>query len=149
MIDRQSLLELMNVPDAVYLATVDGSVPRIRALNNLRRQDLYPGAGAFCRARGFRAYFATSVSSGKVREIRANPAVSVYYCDPKNYRGVTLAGKMEVLSDPDLKRALWQDEWLIYWPAAACDPDYAVLCLQPAEATGWWGSAAFHFEIDS
>jgi len=147
MVDKESILKVMNEADAVYLATVSGASPRIRAMVNLRRRDLYPGAADFCQKKEFTSYFATSIASGKVREIRANSAVSVYYCDPKEVRGVMLSGHMEILTGSDLKKALWQDQWLIYWPAGADDPDYAVLRLEPTRATGWWGAAPFYFEV--
>jgi general stress protein 26 len=146
MTDNDALLDLMNRADAVYLATVEDTRPRIRAMVNLRRDDLYPAASAVCRGAGFTIHFTTSVSSGKVREIRSNPAVSVYYCEPARTRGIMLSGQMEVLSDPALKRSLWDDAWRIYWPAGAEDPDYVVLRMQPESVTGWWGTAPFHFE---
>lgn len=147
MIDKESALGVMDQADAVYLATVSGASPRIRAMLNLRRQDLYPGAGEFCRKQGFTSYFATSIASGKVGEIRGNPAVAVYYCDPGKTRGIELSGHMEILTDPELKKALWQDRWLIYWPAGAGDPDYVVLRLEPTRATGWWGTTPFCLEV--
>jgi general stress protein 26 len=148
MIDRQSLLEVMDRAEAVYLATVNGGGPRIRAMVNLRRADLYPGPSAVCRAEGFASFFATSLASGKVSEIRANPAVSVYYCDPGRFLGITFSGRMEILTSPELKKALWDDGWLQYWPTGAGDPDYVVLRLRPATAAGWWKGAPFCLELD-
>ncbi len=137
----------MDEADAVYLATVNGAKPRIRALVNLRRCDLYPAPSVFCRSQGFTVYFSTSISSGKAREIATNPSVAAYYCDPRKVHGVMLSGQMEILTDPELKRTLWSDDWLIYWPDGAADPDYAVFRLKPNEATGWWGTVPFHFEV--
>lgn len=148
-IDPRSLercLKLMDESAAVCLATTSGAVPRIRALWNLRRHDRFPSAAKFCRQQGLTAYFATSVSSGKVCEIRKNPAVSLYYCDADNVRGVMLAGQAEVLTDPGIKRVLWHDSWSIYWPGGASDPDYCVLRVTPREAAGWWGTTPFYFE---
>jgi general stress protein 26 len=146
MIDKQSLLDLMNNADAVYLATVDGSIPRIRAMVNLRRQDLYPGAAPRCRGEGFTVYMATSASSGKIRELRANPNVSTYYCDPRQFHAITLTGKVEILLDPDLKKELWCDDWRIYWPNGPVESDYIVLRLEPVEATACWGTDTFHLD---
>ena len=141
-------LKLMDESAAVCLATVNGAAPRLRALWNLRRQDRFPSAAAFCRAQGLAAFFATSVNSGKIREIRANPAVSLYYCDTENVCGVMLSGQAEILTDPGLKRALWHDSWSIYWTGAD-DPDYCVLRITPHEAAGWWGTSPFYFEAKS
>ena len=106
-IDQPSLERcqmLMDQSAAVCFATLDRTSPRLRALWNLRRHDRFPSAAAFCRRQGLTAYFATSVTSGKVRDIQANPAVSLYYCDADNVRGVTLAGRAEVVTEPALKR---------------------------------------------
>jgi general stress protein 26 len=147
-IDPQSherCLALMDESAAVCLGTVDGAVPRLRALWNLRRQSRFPSAAEFCRKQGLTAYFATSASSSKVREIQRNPAVSLYYCDAENVRGVMLTGRAEILADAELKRALWHDSWRVYWSGAA-DPDYCVLRVTPTEAAGWWGTSPFHFQ---
>lgn len=147
MIGRAALLPLMDNAETVYLATVAGSAPRIRALENLRRADRYPGASDFCRAAGFTLYFATSRSSDKVREIRANPAVAVYYCIPPAYHGVMLTGTMEIVDDVNVRKALWQKEWDSFWPGGTDNPEYLVLRLAPTEASGWWYSETFHFAI--
>jgi general stress protein 26 len=138
--------KLMDESQAVCLATVEGAAPKLRALWNLRRQDRFPSAAEFCRKQGLVAYFATSVSSAKVRDIRANPAVSLYYCDADNVRGVMLTGRGEILTDAGLKRALWHDSWSIYWAGGAADPDYCVLRVTPQEAVGWWGTSPFRIE---
>ncbi len=143
---REEALALMDRSAAVYLATLDGARPRIRAMVNLRRADRYPGPAAFCRGQEFTVYFGTSAASGKVREIRANPAVSVYYCEPEEFHGLTLSGEMEILDDAGLKETLWDDGWRVYWPAGAQDPDYVVLRLKAARAEGWRGAAPFHFD---
>jgi general stress protein 26 len=143
MMDKQALFELMDNADAVYLATADGAVPRIRALVNLRRSDLYPGAAPRCRSEGFTVYLTTSAASEKVRELRANSNASAYYCDAHQYHGVTLTGTVEILSDPELKKQLWCEDWRIYWPEGADAADYVVLRLKPAKAEGWWENNPF------
>lgn len=139
---------LMDESDAVLLATVNGTRPRLRALCNLRRPDRFPSAAAFCRAQGLTAFLATSLASGKIGDIRANPAVAAYYCDAANARGVMLSGRAEILTDPALKGALWHDSWAMYWPARAADPDYCVLRVAAAEVAGWWGAEPFSFRVE-
>lgn len=146
-IDREEILKIMNEADAVYLATVNGTSPRLRPLVNLRRADLYPRVGDFCRREAFVCYFSTSIASGKVKEIQANPSVAVYYCDPKQTRGIEFSGRMEILTDPELKKALWEDDWRVYWRGPD-DPDYVVLRLSPSSASGWWGTKPFRFDLN-
>lgn len=141
-------LELMNTAEAVYLATVDADGrPRIRAMCNLRREDRYPGTGRFCQsAPGFTVHLGTSLSCGKIADIRANANVAVYYCDPKMFRGLMLGGRMEVLTDPDLRRACWQEQWRVYYPAGPEDPEWVILRLAPETACGFRGTAMFAFD---
>jgi general stress protein 26 len=146
MVETEAIRKLIDEADAVYLATVEGTRPHIRALLNLRRRDLYPRAGEFCRRERGALYFATSAASAKVRELRANHAAAAYYCGPGSVRGVSVAGEMEVLAEPELKRTLWEDAWSIYWTGPD-DPDYVVLRMKPSNAAGWWGTAPF--EADS
>ncbi len=147
MFDREQVLELMTQAQAVYLATIDGPLPRIRALSNLRRSDLYPASAAFCRAEGFTCYLATSAASSKAAQLRSHPEASLYYSDPDSVRGIMLSGRMEILTDQQLKNTLWDDAWRIYWSGPA-DPDYIVLRLKPVEASGWWGARPFRLNVE-
>jgi general stress protein 26 len=149
MIDKDQILMLMDESEAVYLATIGDKGPRIRALVNLRRADRYPEPSKICRAAGFTVYLATSRASDKIREISANPAVALYYCDPKTYHGVMLSGRAEVLDDAELKKALWSWDWRVYWPTGASDPDYVVVRIKADEVSGWWSGKEFNLEQGS
>lgn len=146
-IDKNDILEVMDQAEAVYLATVSGSAPRIRAMVNHRRKDLYPGPSEFARAGGFTVYFCTSAASGKVRELCANPAAAAYFALPGRFRGVMLTGDAEVLEDMESKEALWDEGWRVYWPDGPSDPDCVVVRLTPREANGWWGSEPFYLDL--
>lgn len=148
MVTKQDVLALMDETEAVYLATVGDKGPRIRALENLRRADLYPAASRHCRAAGFTVYLATSAASDKVREIRANVAVALYYCVPANHKGAMLSGRADVLDDPELKRSLWSEGWSAFWKGAG-DPDYVVVRVAAEEVSGWWSGAPFRLEPDA
>jgi general stress protein 26 len=146
MADKAQILALMDAADAVYLATVGDKGPRIRALVNLRRGDLYPGPSKIARSGDFTVYLTTSLASEKVKNIQRHPEVSLYYCDPKTFHGVTLNGKAEILDDPELKKALWSWDWRVYWPRGASDPDFIVLRIKPDEISGWWSGRPFTLE---
>jgi general stress protein 26 len=143
--DKQQILELMDRADAVMLATAAEKGPRIRALVNLRA-DRYPGPSKTARQEDFTVYLSTSRASDKVREVAANPAVALYYYDAGRFHGVMLAGKAEVVDDPELKKALWCDGWRIYWPDGAGNPDYVIIRIKAEEIRGWWGSEPFRLE---
>lgn len=47
------------------------------------------------------------------------------------------------MTDPDLKKILWDESWRVYFPMEDADPDYVVLRIKPTEAEGWWGLNKF------
>ncbi|MFA5264122.1 MAG: pyridoxamine 5'-phosphate oxidase family protein [Opitutaceae bacterium] len=147
MIDKTILLTLLNEADAVYLATIGKCGPRIRAMENLRRNAASPDARNFWIKEGFTVYFSTSAASGKVSEIRETPLATAYFADPRRTFGVELSGTIEVLNDPDLKKRLWNDVWRIYWRLGPDDPDYLLLRLQPRLAAGWKGTKPFKIDL--
>jgi general stress protein 26 len=146
MIDKKQVLALMDEAEIVTLATIGEKGPRIRALVNLRRADKFPGPSKLARRDDFTVFLSTSLASDKVREVRANPAVALYYCDAQNFHGVTLEGKAEILDDPELKKALWSPDWSFYWPGGASDPDYVILRITADDVSGWWSSKPFRLE---
>jgi general stress protein 26 len=83
------------------LATVDATgQPEMRTMNPFPVND------------EFITWFATSRTSRKVREIKNNPKVCVYYADhtsPKGY--VSITGNAEVIDDKDLLIKMKRDYW--------------------------------------
>lgn len=134
---RRGALELMEISEAAYLATIDTTGgPRIRATFNLRRTVQFPGLTPLFKKhdKDFLVYFTTNTSSWKVAQAQGNPAVAVYYCIPEDFRGLELTGRIEVVEDMDIKRSVWQKGWELYYPGGVEDPDNAVLALRPASA---------------
>ncbi len=146
-IDRNDILQVTDQSAAVYLATVNGSAPRIRAMANHRRKDIYPGPSEFARAAGSLSISSPRPRRDKSAKLRANPVASAYFALPRESKGVMLAGNTEVLADMRSKEALWDEGWRIYWPSGPSDRDCAVVRLTPKEATGWWGSEPFYLDL--
>lgn len=141
--------DLMKAAKAAYLTTIDADgYPETRAMLNLRNPDKYPGlAGFYGRmGAGFTTYFTTNTSSNKVNRLRGNPKACVYYSKPDEWRGLMMAGSLDVVEDADIKKALWQSGWTMYYPGGAEDPDYAVLCMRPAFIQGYHQFQ--HYRID-
>jgi general stress protein 26 len=92
-------------------------------------------------------YLGTNTSSTKIDQIKANPAGCVFYCNYKEFHSLMLAGRIEIVNDPEIKKALWQDGWEIYYPSGPDDPDYTVLRLLPIKAKGWYKDQAFEFSL--
>ncbi len=83
------------------LVTVDSSgQPQIRTMNP------FPPSNELI------TWFATSRTSRKVREIRNNPKVCVYYADHLTAKGyVNITGKATVIDDKDLLLKMRREYW--------------------------------------
>ena len=142
---------LMETSEAAYLTTIGGDgFPQTRAMLNLRNRQQFPTLVELFAAHqdDLLVHFTTNTSSAKMEQIRANPRVSVYFCNPASFHGLMLAGVIQVVADSRLKRDLWQEGWERYYPSGPEDPDHTVLRLAPAVAKGWHGEGRFEFRID-
>jgi len=142
--------EIMHSAEVVYLTTIDTyGFPYTRAVFNLRNAEKFPSlAGLFEKHRDdLLIYLSTNTSSAKVGQLQANSKLSVYYCIPDNFYGLMLAGEVESVTDPEIKKTLWQNGWEMYFPAGTGDPDYTVLSLTPLLIRGWYGSEAFEIDM--
>jgi general stress protein 26 len=145
---KRACLALMAARSEAYLTTVgpDG-FPHTRAMLNLRSRAVYPDlipvfAG---HDEDFMLYFTTNTSSGKMRQIEANPAAAAYYCEPSEFHGLQLQGRIEVIANAGVKERLWQSGWVRYYSLGVTDPDYAILRLLPQQISGWFRGAPFAF----
>jgi len=80
-------------------------------------------------------YFSTNTSSMRVAQYRNNPNASIYFYQKKlfNYIGVMLTGKMEVITDQEIKNMIWEKGDTIYYKKGVTDPDYCVLKFTASE----------------
>jgi general stress protein 26 len=143
-------LDLMDKADAAYLTTIDANgFPETRAMLNLRNWNKYPGLkGFFGRNNAdFTNYFTTNSSSPKIRRIEANPKACCYYSRPDEWRGLMIAGNLEVVTDEAITEAIWQDNWTMYYPGGPEDPDYVVLRLVPAFLQGYHQFEQYHVDL--
>ena len=151
---KKACLNLMETANVVYLSTIgsDG-FPYTRIMSNLRNKKENPGLVEIFEQHkeDFLIYMATSSSSAKMKQVRANPKVSVYlsvYSDiPSEFQCLTLIGEIEEVADKQLKKQLWQDGWEMFWPGGAGDPEFTVLMLTPAFAKGGYKETPFEFKL--
>ena len=143
-------LELMGAVELSYLSTVgsDG-FPQTRAMANLRNEAEYPHLVKLFKGyeEDFLVYFATGAGSDKMKHIKANPKGSVYFCDAKEMRTVLLAGSIEVVTDLELRKAIWQDRWTEHFPGGVDDPEYVAISLKPEFGKGWCKTEEFKFRV--
>ena len=74
-------------------------------------------------------YFCTNTSSKFTAEINKNPKASVYFYSRRIiWKGCLLKGKMEIVSDINIKKKYWQNKFKNAYPEKSyTDPDFCVL----------------------
>lgn len=132
-----------------YLTTINvKGYPQTRAMFNLRNKKWFPKLIPFFgELDDFTIIFSTNTSSTKINEVKANTAVSVYYCDPEEWKGVMFGGDAEIVDDAAIKKDLWHDGWEKYYSKGYNDPDHAVLKIKPTIAKGWAGNMTFNVNL--
>ena len=104
-VNRDTLLvaakEIMSETHYCALVTMDSTgQPQIRTMNPFPLKD------------EFVIWFATSRDSRKVKELKNNPKVCVYYADHVNAKGyVNITGVAEVIDDKELLTRMKRDYW--------------------------------------
>jgi len=63
----------------------------------------------------------------RVGQYQNNKKASLYFYNPKLFKGLMLKGAMNVLEDKLTKERIWQPGDEIYYPKGITDPDYCVL----------------------
>jgi len=74
-------------------------------------------------------WLGTSTNSRKVKQIKKNPNVMVFYSDPEGGSYVSVAGQARLVDDPEKKAHYWKEGWTRFYP----DPekDYILIEVTP------------------
>ena len=146
---RTRSLRLIEETKSACLTTVgsDG-YPQSRAFSNLRYKTDFPVLADFFLTQDeeFIQYIVTDTSSHKMKDIHSNTKVSIYFCDADAWHGLMLGGDIEIIDDPAIKQALWQEDWGRFYSGGPEDQEYTVLCLRPTTARGWHWKDTFEFD---
>ena len=84
---------------------------------------------AFPLEENFVVYLGTNPNSRKVKQIRQNPNVIVYYYDTKGMSYVSLIGKARLVDDPEKKAHYWIEGWNRWYPDR--EKDYILIEVTP------------------
>jgi general stress protein 26 len=146
---RQTCRSLMAAMSVCYLTTLDADgFPHTTGMNNLRCVREYPDLVDFHAEHGdFTLFVSTAMQSDKIARIRANPRVSVYFCDPGQIVGFMLGGEIEIVEDRRIKDRLWQKGWTLYYPNGPEGPEYGILKLVPKTVKGWCQTGSFELTL--
>ncbi|MHA2141326.1 MAG: pyridoxamine 5'-phosphate oxidase family protein [Candidatus Thorarchaeota archaeon] len=146
---RKVCVKLLNEAWPAYVTTIDSDgYPQTRAMFNLRNAEKFPKLESFFSKKDdFFVIFTTNTSSTKMENIRTNPKASVYYCRPDESRGAMFGGILKIVTDDDVKQAIWHDGWERYYPSGYDDPDHTVLQFHSKIARGWDQSRTFQIKL--
>lgn len=103
-----------------FIGSVDkNSFPNVKAM--LKPRKITPDLKEF--------YFSTNTSSMRSAQYKQNPNASIYFYRKGliKYVGVMFTGKMQVLSDQEIKNLLWKKGDTIFYKGGVTSPDYCVL----------------------
>ena len=137
-------INLIENAEICYFTTINGEgFPVTRAIFNLRYSQQFPNLTNIFKdhERDFMIYISTNTSSEKIEHIKKNSKVNAYYCIPSEFKGVMLSGNIEIITDIEIKKSLWQDNWSYYYREGSGDyndPDYYVLRLYPDKLHCWF-----------
>lgn len=127
-------IELMESSKATYLTTINSDgFPITRAVFNLRNKEQFPELTTFFDnlVNKFEVYISTNTSSVKIKHIKENPKICLYFCDPEDIKGIMFSGEAEIITDMKVKKDLWLDNWVKYYSEGLEDPDFTLLRLRP------------------
>ncbi len=74
-------------------------------------------------------WFGTNPRSRKVRELRRNPRVTIYYVDPVAQAYVSIQGTARLVNDPGEKARRWKDEWQPFYSDR--EKSYLLIAVRP------------------
>lgn len=142
--------ELMKKAQPGYFTTIDSNgEPQIRAVENIRNPDKFPHEAKILSEydEGINAYISTNTSSVKIKQIMENNSAAIYFCSPDEYKGIMLQGYVEIVNDPELKKRIWIDGMLRYYPKGHTDPDFTILKLIPKYLKTWYKSRKYELKL--
>ena len=76
-------------------------------------------------------WFATGLSTSKIKDIRKNPTVSVFVDDADDMTNASISGKAEIVTAKRLLKKFWQEPFGFFFPGGPTDPNYCLLKITP------------------
>lgn len=80
-------------------------------------------------------YFASSLDSGKLRDIELDPEVTLIFQGDSVF--ISLQGTAHLSTDPELIDRLWSEAWRVWFPEGKNDPSLVILKIDPEDAEYW------------
>jgi len=137
--DLKKIEKFIDKQKVSFICSIDNeNYPNIKAMLKPRKRN---GLKEF--------YFSTNTSSLKVKQYMNNSNASIYFYHKGliKYIGVMLKGKMEVLTDQEIKNFIWKKGDKIFYKKGVTDPDYCVLKFTAISGRYYCDLRTENFEI--
>lgn len=131
---KKHIQELLRRTWVVYVSTIsEDGFPQIRAVENLKGIERFPHLAELLQKEEFEftTLFSTITGFNKLKEIEANPKGSIYYCLPREWRGLRMEGTFEIETDETIKSQVWHDDWKGFFPKGTLDPKQTIVRFTP------------------
>ena len=97
--------------------------------------------------KGMVIWFATGLSTNKIKDIKKNPTVSVFVDDPDDQTYASIVGKAEIVNDNRMLNKFWQEPFGFFFPGGPSDPDYCLLKITPKKVEYLNPGPRFHQKL--
>jgi general stress protein 26 len=97
--------------------------------------------------KGMVIWFATGLSTNKIKDIKKNPTVSVFVDDPDDQTYASIVGKAEIVTDNRMLKKFWQEPFGFFFPGGPSDPDYCLLKITPKKVEYLNPGPRFHQQL--
>ena len=87
-------------------------------------------------------WMATGNDSLKTKDFRLNPKAGLCYSE--NGNSVALTGEVEVITDAEIKKEIWQEWFIEHFPKGTADQNYVLLKFKGQKATIWIDGVFIH-----
>ena len=138
--DQEKIGRFIDKRKVSFICSVDAEgFPNVKAMLRPRKRK---GLKEF--------YFSTNTSSLRVKHFLAEPKASIYFYRKGliKYTGVMLTGRMEVLTDQAVKKAIWKRGDSLFYKQGVTDPDYCVLKFTAEKGRYYCDLKTEDFDID-
>ena len=114
---RKEALAIARAAKISVLSTTSRNIPWARFMEQAKIDD------------DFSLWYATALSSAKVKQIKANHKVcALIFKEDKDLR---IFGYAKIITDKRTKYSLWQNRWQVYFAGGKDDPQYTLLKITP------------------
>lgn len=102
---KNAARDIISTASTCALITLDeNNIPMVRTMDPFQPES------------DFTIWFGTNSKSRKVKQLKNNPTVTLYYSEKNNSGYVVLHGEAQLIDDPKEKETHWKTQWEAFYP---------------------------------